>query len=157
GAICNYGQLTLKNCTLSGNTAAGNNGMADQGGAIFNDAFLSLTNCTLAANAAGTVIGSNSGSGGGVFSVGGVSEQTLKATMTNCTVSGNTATKGGGGLYNYDGLWATYSSGNAPSRSANDFTFELANTIVAGNMAPGTALSPDAFGQFVSLGHNLIG
>jgi CSLREA domain-containing protein len=103
GGLENYrGTLSLTNCTISGNSAAGNGGgLYDLGGT------LSLTSCTVSGNSASTVGGglrNNDGtlsltnctisgnsalSGGGLFNSGTLS-------LTNCTVSGNSATTGGG-------------------------------------------------------------
>ena len=86
GAIFNEGRVTLTNCTLSGNSAAG------AGGGIHNiGGTATLTNCTLSENSAGT-------SGGGLYN-----EITATAMLTNCTLDGNSAITSGGGIYNNSG------------------------------------------------------
>jgi CSLREA domain-containing protein len=137
GAIHNQGNLSLTDCTISGNTASnigggiynsgtliasgttisGNSSSRD-GGGIWSAGVLSLTNCTLSNNSAYT--------GGAILNIGG------KVGLADCTVSGNSATDGGG-IYNFNG------------------TAILENTIVADNPAGG-----DIKGH-VTGGHNLIG
>ena len=86
GAIFNEGRVTLTNCTLSGNSAAGRGGGIDNIGGT-----ATLTNCTLSENSAGT-------SGGGLYN-----EITATAMLTNCTLDGNSAITSGGGIYNNSG------------------------------------------------------
>ena len=81
GAIFNEGRVTLTNCTLSGNSAAGRGGGIDNIGGT-----ATLTNCTLSENSAGT-------SGGGLYN-----EITATAMLTNCTLDGNSAITSGGGI-----------------------------------------------------------
>jgi hypothetical protein len=133
GLTGDFASLTLSGCTLSGNTATGGNGDGNGGGLHAYQSSVSLTNCTIANNTAGS--GSGSGYGGGLSDLGST------FTLVSCTVSGNTAasTGSGGGVY-FDG-----SAGS----------FQLSNTIVAGNNAAGAG--PDASGSFSSLGYNLIG
>src|SRR6266545_1740827 len=74
-------ELTVSNCTISGNSGCG----------IFNLArgdndTLTVTNCTISGN-----------SGGGIFNYGFSGSGTATLTITNCTVSGNS----GGGIDNY--------------------------------------------------------
>jgi hypothetical protein len=78
GGIDNAGAVTVSNCTLSGNSAAGG-----QGGGIYNTGTLTASNCTLSGNSAA------GGQGGGIYNTG-----TL--TVSNCTLSGNSADTGGG-------------------------------------------------------------
>jgi hypothetical protein len=105
--IWNDGILSLKNCTLSGNTASNGSG-------IWNNGTLTMTNSivsgNIASNGCGGIVNqgtltmmssrvlknTDSGSdGGGIWNNG-----TL--TMTNSIVSGNTASNGfGGGINNY--------------------------------------------------------
>jgi hypothetical protein len=79
--VVNSANLTLENCTLSGNSA--NN----VGGAIFagNGANLTITNCTLSGNSSGRF-------GGGIWVLGFV-------TINSSTFSGNSAAGEGGGVY----------------------------------------------------------
>ncbi len=106
GGLCNDdGTTTLTGCTISGNTAtvAGGGGLSILGGTA------TLTNCTISGNFAGT-----GNEGGEVGDGGGLITDFATATLTNCTVSGNTAQGSGGGLY------------------SNSGTVTLDNTIVAG-------------------------
>jgi hypothetical protein len=133
GGIGNFGDLTLIDCSVSGNTAVSGGGIANwgslaltgstlsgnsatTGGAIQNSGILTLDNCTLSGNSA-------TGSGGAI--AGGV------MTLNNVTISANTASVGGG-----------VSGGG---------TFD--NVIVAGNTA---TTSPDVAGSFTG-SNNLIG
>ena len=81
GGIDNNGTLSLTNCVLAGNMAAGSSGgnnagpsdqMNGEGGAIYNNGRLILTDCTLANNSAfGGAGGSGGGGGGGGAALGG--------------------------------------------------------------------------------------
>jgi Bacterial Ig-like domain (group 3)/Right handed beta helix region len=82
GGIDNYGNLTLNNSTISGNSAT--NG---DGGGIWNSGAATISNCTLAGNSA------PNGEGGGIWNSG-----TL--TVGNSTLEGNTAGFAGGGIFN---------------------------------------------------------
>ena len=162
GGILNSGTLTLKDSTVSENTAIGNTNNNGHGGGIYNDSTgtLTLTNSTVSGNTAsdgggiynyrGTLTltdstvsgnratGSNSG-GGGIFNY----EGTL--TLTNSTVSGNAASDGaGGGILNYEGTLnltdstvsentANYGGGGIASLG----TLTLTNSTVSGNAASG--------------------
>ncbi|HEV2437877.1 MAG TPA: choice-of-anchor Q domain-containing protein [Verrucomicrobiae bacterium] len=75
GAYCD-GAVTLTNCILIGNSAAGFGGGAYEG---------TLNNCTLSGNSATNTYG---GGGGADFS-----------TLNNCTLSNNSACYGGGAYY----------------------------------------------------------
>ena len=142
------GPVTLTDCTISGNTAYRGGGISN----YLSGSTMVLINCTVSENSS-TVVG-----GGGLENGG-----TL--TLTDCTVSGNSSSDNGGGLANYSGGTLTLTnctiSGNSASvngggvYSAAGTTDTISNTIVAGNTA-GTS-GPDAFGNFISQGHNLIG
>ncbi len=84
GGLANYGTATLSNCFITSNGSQGN------GGGLFSDdstggGTVTLTNCTASGNTAG-------GTGSGLFLEG----PTIK--LTGCTISGNVATKNAGGL-----------------------------------------------------------
>jgi predicted outer membrane repeat protein len=104
GAIENFVDLTVSNCTLTGNSAP-------DGGAIDNIGYtMTVSGCTLSGNSAAfaggaidtknavtvincTISGNTAAQGGGIsFDIG-----TL--TVDHCTVSGNIATSAGGGIY----------------------------------------------------------
>jgi predicted outer membrane repeat protein len=71
--------VTVRDYTLSGNTAT-------LGGGIYNQGTLDVRGSTLAGNTA-------SDSGGGIYNLG-------TATVQQSTLSGNTATSAGGGIFN---------------------------------------------------------
>ena len=121
GAIANYGTLTLKNSTLSGNRAI-------YGGAIYNNGGnLTLANSTIQGNIA-------DGAGGGIYNNGG------NLTLVNSTISGNRAVYFGGGILNGFGsvtLANATISGNAANAGGGISSvygpLTLFNSIVAGN------------------------
>jgi hypothetical protein len=100
---------TLNNCTLSGNSANGNQVYAGVGGGA---SYSTLNNCTLTGNLASdngggasggtlnncTLTGNSAGEGGGASSV-----DFRGCTLNNCIVYFNTATNGA----NYDPSWST--------------------------------------------------
>ncbi len=90
GAIHNLAEtggaaLTVISSTMSGNIAGGSGGAILSGGA--GSATLTIVNSTLSGNAAGH-------RGGGISNEGALGTATL--TVLNCTLSGNTAIAGGG-------------------------------------------------------------
>jgi hypothetical protein len=77
GGISNQGNVTLNQCTISGDSAS------LLGGGIFNAGTLTATNCTVSGNVAG---------GGGIYNHG-------ELTLNQCTISGDSAIGGlGGGI-----------------------------------------------------------
>ena len=81
GIYARSGNLTVANCTLSGNSAS------QQGGGIYNNSsILAVTNCT--------VIGNSASQGGGIYTYSG------SVTVSGSTFTGNSATDSGGGIYN---------------------------------------------------------
>jgi hypothetical protein len=124
GGISNSGTLTLKNSTISGNTAG-------FGGGIANFGTLTLNNSTVSGNTAG---GRNFSSGGGIENSFGT------LTLNNSTVSGNTATNGGG-ISNFGGtltLKSSTISGNTAINGGGIYNFGtlvLKNSILSGNKA----------------------
>lgn len=132
GAIYTDSALTLKYCTLSGNSAAA------AGGAIASaSGVLLLENCALFGNAVAAV---GAQGGGAIFTAGDV-------TLVNCTLTGNFAPKGGAILF--DGgstrrcelIHCTAAKNLAGGESAGGIeltgsgSLRLVNTIVAGNTA----------------------
>ena len=138
GAIANYGNLTLRDSTLSGNSVNLSTGGAGAfgGGGIYHDANrLELTDVVIDGNSA---TGSSSASGGGLASRlgtiiltrvtisnntvppgsngngGGLYNNTAALTITDSTISANTADQAGGGIWNFGALTMTGStvSGN---------------------------------------------
>ena len=103
GGLFNGGNLTLTDCTVTGNRSFfASNTYPGNGGGLANYGNATLTNCTISGNAAAKY-------GGGVFNDGTLS-------LAGCTISNNSSgAKGGGGVFNAQG----------PAT--------LINTIVAGN------------------------
>ena len=88
GAILSFGDLTLLDCVVSGNTAgdsAGGIGNIGTGGGIANFGTMTLDHCTVADN--------DSSDGGGLYNAGAM-------VISNSTVTGNSAEFYGGGIYN---------------------------------------------------------
>ncbi len=169
GGIYNLGSFNVTSTTISGNSAQGGGGIFNggaatitnttlrnnhgtRGGGIFTGGILMITNSTLSGNytiglegggiygAAGpvtikncTLFGNFSSAGGGIYADIGHIE------IMSSTISGNSASGifGGGGIYNSSGSVAVESS------------------IIALNSAVGPG--PDANGNFLSRGFNLIG
>jgi hypothetical protein len=127
GGIDNAGTLTVRDCTLSGNSAD------DGGGGIYNDYYgrLTVSNSTLSGNSAGD--------GVGIFNGG-----TL--TVSSSTLSGNSAYDGGGGIYNNSGTLTVSNStffGNTASTPLagsggaiyNHGTLTVTDSALFGNIA----------------------
>jgi len=115
GGICSpHASLTLNNCTLSDNSAAG------KGGGIWAaNTSVTLTNSTLSGNSAG-------GRGGGIYAAyGGV-------TLTHTTLSGNSASDGGGVASFLGGLTLTNStlSGNSGGAGSGILSLSSNTTLV---------------------------
>ena len=75
GAVSNYGNMQITNCTITNNSANGD------GGGINNAGTLTVTNTE--------ITGNNAVNGGGISTIG-------KLTLNNVTVTGNTADHGSG-------------------------------------------------------------
>jgi hypothetical protein len=124
GAIYNYGQMTIDNCTFDGNQAIGGNNAAPStkpgqsvavgfGGAIYYNGgagTLTVRNTTITNNHAtgGTTTSGRAGPGvgGGLMIV-----ESASLIMDNCTVSDNSATGGpGGGAGSGGGLYLGFGS-----------------------------------------------
>ena len=158
GGVFNQGNLTLRNCTVSGNEArggqgggsdttqsltAGAGGGSAAAGGISNRGVLTLINCTLSGNlatggSAGTTAGQGTGASGGsatgagLFTIGPV-------TVTNSTFSGNVVTggRGGTGTETVSGGAGGNGSGGGLALSGPSASAMVLNTIVAGNTAVG--------------------
>jgi hypothetical protein len=101
GAINNASDLTLKNCTITANSAIGGAGIfgggaSGQGGGVFNTGMLTLDGCTLSNNTAGGGAG-GFGSGNGGASFGGAIFNQDTLVVRNCTLAGNSGAGGKGG------------------------------------------------------------
>lgn len=101
GAICNYGNLTVENCTFLNNQAVYISGFFScGGGAIFNnEGIVAVSGSTFTANTA------NPGEGGAIWNDFGT------MVIENCTFNQNTALKGLGGAFFSSG--GTASVGNS--------------------------------------------
>lgn len=143
--VCDAGNLTLNNTTITGGNHANpgdvTTGLFNNGGGIANArcGILTLNNCTVSGNiVAGngggifngpqgivtlnnsTISGNTSeGNGGGIYSDNGT------VTLNNSTISGNTATGSGGGIYGVEE--------NGPPFAENNIM--LNNSIISGNTA----------------------
>ncbi|MCZ7640007.1 MAG: right-handed parallel beta-helix repeat-containing protein [Verrucomicrobia bacterium] len=146
GGIVVFGTLTMRDCVLRNNTAAG------YGGGIVTDrgATCVIQDCTISDNSAGNY------GGGTAFGPGQVS-------LENCTLAGNRAGIGGG-IYAYNcklKVLSTTVCGNSASSDAAIWlqgsltAVQVSNSIIAGNA--GVAGVGECFGSFLSLGYNLIG
>ena len=132
GGILNAAKLTLNDCHLvnndaagDNNTAAGGHGGTGRGGAIHNTGNLALNRCTLADNSAsGGAGGANPGFGGlrrggnGGSGLGGAISNSGTLTLNNCTVAGGRGTGAAGGQGSEGGDGGTgvagvYSIGNS--------------------------------------------
>ncbi|MBP2044999.1 beta strand repeat-containing protein [Methanobacterium aggregans] len=147
GAIYNQGNLTVTNCTLTGNTAT------NYGGAIYNEGSLTVTNSTLTGNTASnggaitnmngnltvtsTIINNNVANDGGAISNYG------NLTVTNSLINNNSAASYGGAIENYGTLTLTKSTltGNSASSSGGAIfnammgTSTVTNCTLTGNSA----------------------
>jgi predicted outer membrane repeat protein len=165
GAIRNWGTITIKDCVIDGNGAAG-------GGGIFNNntAELVISNSDLSNNAAfGTGTDPVEGLGGGIFNSGGhvtihdsvvwendaaflgggiYSEYASSLSISGTTVYLNEAGVAGGGIYVGDVIHELYSnllvnstvSGNAAGTGGGIYVgpnrnVVLTNTTIANNSA----------------------
>ncbi len=116
GGVSNFGDLTLTNCTISGNTAS------DSGGGIYISgaaATLTMTSSTVSDNIAAN--------GAGLYNLGGTT------TLTNCTISGNTSSSGlttglgFKGAVGYDGINPGYLPPDTNAAVNDDWIIETVN------------------------------
>jgi hypothetical protein len=176
-AVYSSNEVTITNCTFSGNAAQGGNGQA--GGKLINgngsdgakgaDAFGggvfavggSVTNCTFFKNSAtggnggnggtGSANGGNGGNGG--IGTGGALHATADIVVENCTFSQCTAKGGAGGTngigtFNGSAGSAGASRGGNIARGAGVFT--IMNSILGTNSSGGAA-----FGTIQDGGYNI--
>ena len=133
GGVFNSGTLSIKNSSISGNTAI------FRGGGISNYRTLFIADSTISGNT------TNFDGGGGIYNYSGSSGS---VTIENSTISNNTANFAGGGIYNLSGrLTITNStiSGNRANRGGGVYnslstlegpgTLTLNNSLIAGNQA----------------------
>ncbi|MGK7928589.1 MAG: CHAT domain-containing protein, partial [Spirulina sp.] len=170
GGIFVSNEVNLTNSTVSGNSSV------NQGGGIFANNDVNLTNSTVSRNSStnrgggiyasnevnltnSTVSGNSSGlRGGGIYVANDVN-------LTNSTVSGNSSNSDGGGIF-AQGLGTIRNSTIAYNTTETNGggiykfgggTFNIANTIIAKNVALGTG--NDLAGDFTgsTFNSNLIG
>jgi hypothetical protein len=158
--IYNYGEVTLNNCTLTGNTSTDSSW---GGGAIKNQGTLQVVNSTISNNTAnikgggianyGTaelvhvtlvkndVTDSTDGQGGGIYNVGTI------LTITNSIISGNTSTNDNPEIY-HDGSTFTATGKNILGLNGGWGT-NIAETAL------GNCLKPDAGSAIGNIVNNL--
>jgi CSLREA domain-containing protein len=122
------GLFSALSSTMIGSTVSGNTAGFNGGG--LSASTVNLTNSTISGNTAGA---NGVGSGGGV--------DTARGIIVNCTITENFAAGNGGGVF-----WAL-----------NADRVQVKNTIIANNQVLDVGGSMDVSGDFVSLGHNIIG
>ncbi len=154
GAIYNQGNLTLVDCTISGNEA----GL--DGGGIANYGTLTVINSTISANTSGR-------DGGGLINNGFM--QASSIMLLNSTISGNRAARDGGALANFAYRGAgqmrvvqSTITANVAGRNGgglvSDATTALAHTLVTGNRAGGNGDEVHRIGQSLTANaFNLFG
>jgi hypothetical protein len=137
GGIHNDANMIINNCTIDRNTAQAFNGLAPDGGGIYNGDFqtLTITNSTISNNRADQ-------DGGGIFNNGGT------VNLTNVTISGNQSDLGpepnasGGGIYNASPGTINMTNVTIANNIAHDSqgdgiynngTANLVNTLIANN------------------------
>ena len=121
GGICNYGDLTITNSTLFGNSATGS---IREGGGVYNGGTLTLADGALSNNSAS--------SGGAICNVGILS-------VVNSVLSENSANDGGG-IFNSGTVTAVSSmfSGNSANDGGGIYstgTVTAVSSILTGNVA----------------------
>jgi len=181
GGIYNKGSLSLINIILSQNIAA------NHGGGIFNrDGGLTVVNSTISQNSANKNANGTHGGGISNFSPLKVSNSTIigngaydgggianfsSLTVINSTISSNNVNNNGGGIYNVStaNVYNTSIVFNRADADANGgsgggvynnpgATFNLRNTLVAGNTLQNASIADDCEGAPLnSFGRNLIG
>lgn len=183
GAIYNEGDLTLLDCSISGNEARGGSSVGTDGGPALGGGLASavstvrLSRSTLSGNRA---VGGNSSGGMNGPAGGGGLHAGFGTTvgLTNCTLSGNGVLEGTGGNAAFSlgaGLLADFSTvylfnstvasnvmalaspeDGAGLYVAAGVTLECQNSIVAANDGTLDLFVGESSG-YVSYGHNLIG
>jgi Right handed beta helix region len=130
GIYNDHADLTLRNCTISGNSAENS-----VGGAIYSDeAILTVSHCTISGNYAWL---------GGGIATNWWGNGSATVTITNSTISGNSADYGGGGIYNGAGTTLAIVNCTLSGNSAywdgggifngGDATLTMTNSTLSGN------------------------
>jgi hypothetical protein len=128
------GSFTLRNSTLSGNSAR-----SGGGGLLVYFATVNVSNCTISGNAS---LEAGSGSGGGLFIGTGSPSSAVTIRIANSTITGNTA------------LASTTSGGLYINRGNPAAAVTVTSSIISGNRAPST---PDILAGAVTLVASAIG
>ncbi len=178
GGIRSAGVLTLTDCTVSANQAAGTELIGGNGGGVLNEGgTMTITRCTISNNSARYSTGSSSdcasGSGGGILNYPGGS-----LTVTNSTIKGNSCLSddgfglcggggSGGGIQNSGSMTITNCtiSGNSGAATgaptmygggvSNDGSLQIASSTIAYNSASSeTAAFGGGISGFGSTGSN---
>jgi hypothetical protein len=157
GGIYNTGLLTIINSTLDSNSGSQERETGAGGGAIYNAGTLNVTSSTLMNN----MCGGGWSSGGGIYNNSGAT-----SSVVNSTLSGNYAPVGGG-VYNAGALSIRSSTITTNSASVgggiyttadSSATLDMRNTILAGNTVTIQAgTGRDLYGTLTASGYNLIG
>jgi hypothetical protein len=150
------GNLTMTNCTVSGNEALGGSvpgyniySRLGSGGGISSAKVLTMTDCTISGNMA-------EGDGGGIY----LYHDT--ATVVDCTIAANAALYSGGGLEDQGTVSVTADTftrnsaniGGAIDNYGGLYTVNIEDTILAGDSA--VVSGPEFDETAHSLGHNLV-
>jgi hypothetical protein len=153
GIFSDHGNLTLTECTVSGNTGYSGGGIFSRGSSS-GSATLTITNSTISGNVASGGLGE-----GGALYNEGLNGGMATMTLTNCTISGNTAPNipstaglesfGRSGTTNATLTNCTFSNNPINNESAN---LSIGNTIL--NAGTGGATITN-LGTVTSKGHNL--
>ncbi|MGI9429135.1 MAG: choice-of-anchor Q domain-containing protein, partial [Bythopirellula sp.] len=142
GIYSSVGRLTITNSTISGNfTGLGRDGAGGGIGGL-------------------GALGGNGGDGGNGGSGGGIYSFEYPIAVTSSTITGNLANAGGsagaaasGG---FDGIAGTDGSGGGIDSLGND-PVDIDNTIIAGNLAAGTAPDMQTGSVTLNINYSLIG
>jgi len=125
GGVHNSGTTTVSNSTFSDNR--GGQDFA-KGGGIYNLGTLIVSDSTFSGNRAS---GATDGVGGGIFNLG-------QLTVSNSTFSANSASRGGGGIFNYNGTTTVSNStfsGNGGGGISNSGQLIVTNSAFSANLA----------------------
>ena len=155
GGILNFGTLTLKNVTITGNRTGnggdgGAGGAGGSGGGILNSfGTLIVINSTVSDNQTGNG-GNGSGSGGSAGGGAGIFNEGGSLTLLNSTVSGNQTGNGGSVVTGPGGF------GGGGGGLLNSGTITLINTTISSNhtgnggSSTSGSIGPGGFGGGIS-------
>ena len=163
GIAAGTGSISLTETTISGNQS-----VSDGGGIFSEDGLVSFSGSTISANMSGTATSGSTSDGGGIFAQrvtannstvsenfstgrgGGLFVQSNELSLNSSTISGNTSVGDGGGIFTAAADISILSSTVAFNESivatrggglfnVGASTFEVHNSIIAGNLAQGFA------------------